>query len=39
MEMTAVRRAVTQIREVRNTWQFLRERRPGTYDELTELLP
>jgi beta-ureidopropionase len=27
------------IREVRNTWQFLRDRRPETYDELTELLP
>lgn len=26
------------IREVRNT-QFLRDRRPETYDELTELLP
>ena len=28
-----------EIREVRNTWQFLRDRRPETYDELTELLP
>ena len=28
-----------QIREVRNTWQFLRDRRPETYGELTELLP
>jgi hypothetical protein len=28
-----------KIREVRNTWQFLRDRRPETYDELTELLP
>ena len=27
------------IRDVRNTWQFLRDRRPETYDELTELLP
>ncbi|HYU58794.1 MAG TPA: nitrilase-related carbon-nitrogen hydrolase [Actinomycetota bacterium] len=27
------------IREVRNTWQFLRDRRPETYGELTELLP
>jgi beta-ureidopropionase len=27
------------IREVRNTWQFLRDRRPETYAELTELLP
>jgi len=26
-------------REVRNTWQFLRDRRPETYHELTELLP
>jgi beta-ureidopropionase len=23
-----------EIREVRNTWQFLRDRRPETYDEL-----
>ena len=28
-----------KIREVRNTWQFLRDRRPETYHELTELLP
>jgi beta-ureidopropionase len=28
-----------KIREVRNTWQFLRDRRPETYDELTELIP
>jgi beta-ureidopropionase len=28
-----------QNREVRNTWQFLRDRRPETYGELTELLP
>jgi N-carbamoylputrescine amidase len=28
-----------KIREVRNTWQFLRDRRPETYGELTELLP
>ncbi len=27
-----------KIREVRNTWQFLRDRRPETYGELTELL-
>ncbi len=27
------------IREVRNTWQFLRDRRPETYEELTGLLP
>jgi beta-ureidopropionase len=26
-------------REVRNTWQFLRDRRPETYNELTQLLP
>jgi len=25
------------IREVRNTWQFFRDRRPETYDELVEL--
>jgi beta-ureidopropionase len=28
-----------KAREVRNTWQFLRDRRPETYEELTELLP
>jgi beta-ureidopropionase len=28
-----------KVREVRNTWQFLRDRRPETYRELTELLP
>ena len=28
-----------KIREVRDTWQFLRDRRPETYGELTELLP
>jgi beta-ureidopropionase len=28
-----------KIREVRNTWQFMRDRRPETYHELTELLP
>ncbi len=28
-----------EIRDVRNTWQFLRDRRPETYEELTELLP
>ena len=28
-----------RAREVRNTWQFLRDRRPETYSELTELLP
>jgi N-carbamoylputrescine amidase len=28
-----------QIREVRNTWQFLRDRRPELYGELTQLLP
>lgn len=26
-----------QIREVRNTWQFFRDRRPETYDEVVEL--
>ncbi len=25
------------IREVRNTWQFFRDRRPETYGQLTEL--
>jgi beta-ureidopropionase len=28
-----------EIREVRNTWQFFRDRRPETYHELAELLP
>ena len=28
-----------KVREVRNTWQFLRDRRPETYSELTQLLP
>lgn len=27
------------VRQVRNTWQFMRDRRPETYRELTELLP
>src|SRR3954470_22908523 len=27
------------IREVRNTWQFYRDRRPETYQEMAELLP
>ena len=26
-----------QIREVRNTWQFFRDRRPESYDELVDL--
>ena len=25
------------VREVRNTWQFFRDRRPETYDCLTDL--
>ena len=28
-----------EIREVRNTWQFFRDRRPETYGELVEQLP
>jgi N-carbamoylputrescine amidase len=28
-----------EIREVRNTWQFFRDRRPDTYGELVEQLP
>jgi len=28
-----------EIREVRDTWQFLRDRRPETYGELAQLLP
>lgn len=27
------------IREVRDTWQFYRDRRPETYSEMTSLLP
>lgn len=27
------------IREVRDTWQFFRDRRPETYDDMTKLLP
>jgi len=27
------------IEEVRNTWQFYRDRRPETYDDMTKLLP
>jgi len=27
------------IREVRNVWQFFRDRRPETYDEIIDLLP
>ena len=27
------------IRDGRNTWQFLRDRRPELYGELTQLLP
>ncbi len=30
---------LNMIREVRNTWQFMRDRRPETYGELTQLLP
>jgi len=26
-------------REVRNTWQFLRDRRPETYEDLVKALP
>ena len=33
------REQLGMIREVRNTWQFLRDRRPETYGELTEMLP
>ncbi|WP_158737960.1 nitrilase-related carbon-nitrogen hydrolase [Alteribacillus sp. YIM 98480] len=28
-----------KIREVRDTWQFYRDRRPETYDDMTELIP
>ncbi len=28
-----------KIREVRDTWQFYRDRRPETYDDMVKLLP
>ncbi|MCP4566584.1 MAG: acyltransferase, partial [FCB group bacterium] len=27
------------VREVRNTWQFYRDRRPETYGDMAKLLP
>lgn len=30
---------LSMVREVRNTWQFYRDRRPETYGDLTRLLP
>jgi N-carbamoylputrescine amidase len=27
------------VREVRDTWQFFRDRRPETYEDMTKLLP
>jgi N-carbamoylputrescine amidase len=27
------------VEEVRNVWQFFRDRRPETYDEIADLLP
>ena len=31
------RDVLSRLREVRNTWQFFRDRRPETYDSLTDL--
>ena len=28
-----------QIREIRDKWQFFRDRRPETYEDMTKLLP
>ncbi len=36
-EMVVAELDFDQIREVRNTWQFFRDRRPETYGQLTEL--
>ena len=38
-EVLVVDLDLDKAREVRNTWQFLRDRRPETYSELTQLLP
>jgi N-carbamoylputrescine amidase len=36
-ELVTAELDLDKIREVRNTWQFFRDRRPETYDELVEL--
>jgi N-carbamoylputrescine amidase len=36
-EMVIAELDLDQVREVRNTWQFFRDRRPETYGQLTEL--
>jgi N-carbamoylputrescine amidase len=36
-ELVAAELDFDKIREVRNTWQFFRDRRPETYEELVEL--
>jgi N-carbamoylputrescine amidase len=36
-EMVIAELDFDQVREVRNTWQFFRDRRPETYGQLTEL--
>ncbi|MFC3882829.1 hypothetical protein ACFOU2_04640 [Bacillus songklensis] len=35
----AIEKHIMLIREVRDTWQFYRDRRPETYEEMTALLP
>ena len=36
-EMLIAEFDLEMVREVRNTWQFFRDRRPETYGQLTEL--
>ena len=36
-EMVVADIDLDQVREVRNSWQFFRDRRPETYGQLTEL--
>jgi N-carbamoylputrescine amidase len=38
-ELVTAELDLDQIREVRNTWQFYRDRRPETYGDMTKLLP
>ncbi|MFQ5892077.1 MAG: nitrilase-related carbon-nitrogen hydrolase [Candidatus Methanofastidiosia archaeon] len=38
-ELVVAELDLDMIREVRNTWQFFRDRRPETYQEMVELLP
>ena len=37
LQTIKVKDLMDQVREVRNTWQFFRDRRPETYGQLTEL--